>query len=198
MATLATTFRVIDSDSSEPPATREGRCHRLGQRARITLQLQYRISPFGDYVFFYQEAEYSPPPAATLFASAINRLIRFTLMLEYRFRNCLDIGIIGCDTVVQVDTFGPDLSWSLTSDAVTTLEDHSDLYGELRYWDGTSWKKREEFGKPSCQRIRFLAKYNSGGLRGEKHKFSYNVLLRDSGGNLVEHEIDPDIQNPKV
>ncbi|HEX6376193.1 MAG TPA: nucleotide synthetase [Allosphingosinicella sp.] len=187
MATLAPSLHRIRND--EPRFFIE--------RAHIFLQLQYRIDDDGEYEFGYRKVAQTAAANDGFVARGIEQLRR-SLQEQERFGSSLDIRIKDRDTVVQVDTFGPHLSWSLIRDAVTTLDDHSDLYGELRYFDGSNWVRREDFGGRVCTRIRFKAKFNDGASDYERHKFSYNVRLRDPDGNFVEHEIDPDIKNPSV
>jgi len=186
MATLASPHRIRDGE----PAG-------FDKKADVKLQLQYRINDNGAYEFSYKVA-CSPNQGLMFEAANIEQAVWSPYMAQDAFTASLDIGIKDFDTLVQVDTVGADLVWSLQRDAVMTLHDHSDKYGELRYSNGSDWLRREEYDKPNCRRIRFKAKHNAGGKDGERHKFSYNVRLRNSDGDMVEHEIDPDIQNPKV
>ena len=186
MATLASPHKIKDGEPDN-----------FDKKVDVVLQLQYRINGNDEYVFSYRVAA-EPTGRAMFLASAVEQVAWSEFMRQDVFESSLDIGIEGFDTLVQVETFGPDLSWSLTRDAVMTLHDHSDKYGELRYWNGSAWRRREDFDQPSCKRIRFKAKHNAGGPANERHKFSYNVRLRNPAGVMVEHEIDPDIQNPKV
>jgi hypothetical protein len=183
------------SSASSLHKIRDGAPRHFADRVAVILQLQYRLAE-GGYEFCYRKAAYAAAPTTNLMARGIEQIAWSPYMTREKFVSSLDIGIPGVDTVVQVDTFGPNLFWSLTKDAVTTLEDHSDLYGELRYFDGHSWTAREDFDGKACQRIRFKAKFNAAATGAESHKFSYNVVLRDAGGKLVEYEIDPDIKNP--
>jgi hypothetical protein len=162
-------------------------------RRYICLALQYAVND-GDYLFSYKKV-------SGYEQDALRQAMVAESWSDYRpwaeIKPDIDIELKE-DSLVQVDTVGPDLSWSLTRDAVMTEDDHSALYGELRYFDGDRWSKREAFEGPTCSRIRFKAKLNPGGSQQTRHKFSYNVLLRDRNGVLVEHEIDPDIKNPSV
>lgn len=197
MATLATSFRAIGPDAPGLRMDREDNASGLAGSAYLTFQLQHARSAFGEDTFSYRQADRSATPAANVVDAAIQSLAWSLYQLRYQFTTCLDIPINRRDTLVEVETVGDDLSWSLTEDAVTTLENHSDLYGELLYWNGSSWLKREDFDKPSCRRIRFRAKLNEDAAKAA-HKFSYHVLLRNEEGQLVEYEIDPDIKNPSV
>jgi hypothetical protein len=170
----------------------------FANRVQVVLQLQYRINASGNYEFCYRTAAQPATANPTALAQELERVPWHPYKEQVEFERSLDIAIPGYDTLVYVETFGPHLFWSVTRDAVTTQEDHSDLYGELRYFDGSDWVRREDFRKPFCRRIRFKAKFNSAATQRESHKFSYNVLLRDRFGDMVEYEIDPDIQNPSV
>jgi hypothetical protein len=102
------------------------------------------------------------------------------------------------DTLVTVHTdSGNDLFWSLESSAVKTREPRRGLYGQLRYWHPTGWKKRAQLdGDFLCRKIQFKAQRRHGNVE-QSDKFSYNVRYRRDGA-LVEFEIDPDIRNPSV
>lgn len=179
--------------------------HKLGnaepagfdKQADIVLQLQYRIDDAGDYLWSYKSA-FTPNENRMFLAASLEDAGWSLHLPQNKFEKSLDIGIRDFDTLVQVETVGPDLSWSLRTDAIMTDRDLSAVYGDLRYWDGFQWLRREEFDRPTCQRIRFKAKHLRGGPAGQRHKFSYFVNLVDPNGDRVEHEIDPDIQNPKT
>lgn len=177
---------------------RDGEPRSFAAKAEVVLQLQYQINASGNYEFCYRTAARAMTPNSAALAQQLEGAPWKPYQETAEFERSLDIAIPGYDTLVYVETFGPHLFWSLTRDAVTTLEDHSDLYGELRYLDGNTWVEREEFQNRFCRQIRFKAKFNSAATSGERHKFSYNVLLRNGFKNMVEYEIDPDIQNPKV
>lgn len=178
---------------------RDGEPSFFANEALLILQLQYRIGSDGEYEFSYRRAEQSIALGAPILGGGPLQAQWSPFVAKDRLERSLDIVIEDRDTVVIVDTFGPHLSWSLVNDAITTLEDGSNLYGELRYWDGGSWARREDFatGK-TCRRIRFKARFNASAPAPENHKFSYNVVLRDPLGDMVEYEIDPDIKNPSV
>jgi hypothetical protein len=176
----------------------DGEPRQFASGIEVLLQLQYRINQDGEYEFSYRNAARAFGDARSQLARDVERVAWSPYLSRERFVSSLDIRIMGRDTVVQVETFGPHIFWSLTRDAITTLDDHSDLYGELRYLDGDRWVKREEVDQHFCRQIRFKAKFNSTATRTESHKFSYNVLLRDRFGDIVEYEIDPDIKNPSV
>jgi hypothetical protein len=168
-------------------------------RAQVILQLQYCINQAGNYEFGYRTAGQPAEADGAALAQALERADWHPYRERDDFTTSLDIAIPGCDTIVYVETFGPHFFWSLARDAVTTDEDLSDLYGDLLYLDGNRWVKREDFRGHFCRRIRFKARFNNvAATRTVRHKFSYNVLLRDRFGDMVEYEIDPDIQNPKV
>lgn len=192
MATLANRL-------SSANRIRDGEPSFFANEALLILQLQYRIDPDGEYDFSYRKAAQSIALGAPILGGGPLQAQWSPIVAKDQFDPSLDIVIEDRDTVVIVDTFGPHLSWSLINDAITTLDDGSNLYGELRYWDGSSWARREDFdpGK-TCRRIRFKARFNAAAPTPESHKFSYNVRLRDPQGNLVDYEIDPDIKNPSV
>jgi hypothetical protein len=194
MATLATSATLAGSAHK----IKDGEPGSFANRIQVLLQLEYRINDAGKYEFRYRTAA----KPATWDQKALSReveQVKWKPFLEKAaFESSLDIGIAGADTLVYVETVGSHFFWSVTRDALTTAEDHSDLYGELRYLDGDEWVKREDFDKHFCRLMRFKAKFNAAGAKGESHKFSYNVLLRDRFGDMVEYEIDPDIKNPSV
>jgi hypothetical protein len=194
MATLATSAPLTGSAHR----IRDGEPATFANRIQVLLQLEYRINDSGLYEFRYRTAAKPASLDRQALADEAERSDWTPFREKAHFEASLDIGIAGADTLVYVETFGPHLFWSLTRDAVTTQEDHSDLYGELRYLDGDDWVKREDFGQHFCRMMRFKAKLNAAGAKGESHKFSYNVLLRDRFGDMVEYEIDPDIKNPSV
>jgi hypothetical protein len=191
MATLAAPASSFHKLGSDEPRF-------FANRVQIALQLQYRINAAGSYEFSYRTAA----TPALWSAAALSREAEGKAWLPYQereqFEDSLDIRIPGQDTLVHVETVGPHFFWSLTKDAITMLDDHSDLYGELLYLEGNRWVRREEFTGHFCRQIRFKAKFNSAATQAESHKFSYNVLLRDRFGDMEEYEIDPDIQNPRV
>jgi hypothetical protein len=194
MATLATKTDV----SGSLHGLRDGESDALANRKQVLLQLEYRINDAGNYEFRYRTTAKPATWDRPALAEEAERAIWTEFREKPAFGSSLDIDIAGADTIVYVETFGPHLFWSLTRDAVTTLDDGSGLYGELRYLEGDDWVKREDFKGHHCRLMRFKARFNAAGARGEAHKFSYNVLLRDRFGDMVEYEIDPDIKNPSV
>lgn len=181
-----------------PYRIRDDEPSRFDGQMELVLQLQYRIDRDGNYEFSSRSATKSAGEADGSFGRRLERTRWSPFLARKEFIRTLDIGISDVDTLVQVETFGPHLFWSLATDAITTLDDMSDLYGELRYFDGSKWVKREDFDKHLCRCIRFKAKFNAAASNGKVHKFSYNVLLRDCFGDIVEYEIDPDIKNPST
>lgn len=93
--------------------------------------------------------------------------------------------------------------WSQDVDAIKTLHSHRRLYGDLRYYKPKTedkpedWQKRQTYDLPFCHMIRFKAKRKKG-TKEERHKFSYNVRLKNNNEHMEEYEIDPDIKNPSV
>jgi hypothetical protein len=192
MATLAIPASISHRIRNDEPRP-------FAAKAQVILQLQYRINQAGNYEFCYRTGGQSAEADGAALARALEAARWEPYQEQREFEKSLDIAIPGQDTLVYVDTFGPHLFWSLTYDAITTEEDHSDLYGELLYLDGSRWVKREDFRGHFCRRIRFKARFNTVATTTTvRHKFSYNVLLHNSLGRLVEYEIDPEIQNPKV
>lgn len=192
MATLAT--RATGAHK-----IRDGEPRYFANEALLILQLQYRINDDGEYEFSYRKAEQSVALGAPLPGGRLAKVEWSPFQPREPIEPSLDIVIEDRDTIVIVDTFGPHLSWSLSTDALTTLEDRSNLYGELRYWDGSDWTRREDFERrKTCERIRFKARFNAAATTSENHKFSYNVRLLDPQGQTVEYEIDPDIKNPSA
>ncbi|HEX8572484.1 MAG TPA: nucleotide synthetase [Allosphingosinicella sp.] len=181
--------------TTSPYKLKDGEPTGFAKKVSVELQLQYRIDD-GDYVWSYRSIVRDASSKFLAGSAEFSEWSKF--MAQDVFETSLDIGIDGGDTLIQVDTVGADLFWSLHKDAVMTLDDHSPTYGELRYWNGSRWLKRENFDQPSCQRIRFKALHHAKGVPGTGHKFSYNVRLRNAAGVMVEHEIDPDLQNPKT
>lgn len=180
---------------TSPHRLKDGEPTGFSKKIDVELQLQYRINGNGDYVWSYRSSTVTNHSEKFMAAAA-----EFSDWSEFMeqdvFETSLDIAIDG-DTLIQVDTVGAGLFWSLQKDAVMTLDDHSRTYGELRYWNGSQWEKRENFNGQSCQRIRFKALHHVHGTP-TGHKFSYNVRLRNAAGVIVEHEIDPDLQNPRT
>jgi hypothetical protein len=104
------------------------------------------------------------------------------------------------DTLIEVETKGEHFFWSKKIDAIMTKHSRKRLYGDLLYWSrkGQKWRERETHPDSTCTLISFKAKYNDG-IDGEnRHKFSYNVRVRNKNDHMVEYEIDPDIQNPRT
>jgi hypothetical protein len=197
MTTLARSFRRIDSNSPQAPATIAGRLRNVGNMAETKLQLQYRARAEAEPKFSYHTWSHSAAPAANLLERALDAAVWLGMRLQYT-AGSLDIAVALYDTLVEVETFNSDLSWSLEKDAVEVEGGHSNLYYDLLYWNGAEWMKRQHFDKPSCRLIRFTAKHNKAGNLGDRHKFSYNVVFSALSGNPIEYEIDPDIQNPRV
>lgn len=185
MATLAPPLHKLGA--SEPAG--------FDKQADIVLQLQYRIADNGDYLWSYKSV--STPNENSMFLGASLAEAEWSPFIPQNvFETSLDIGLKGRDTLVEVEAVGPDLFWSLQTDAIMTDHDRSAVYGGLDYWNGTEWLPRQGYDRPTCSRIRFKAKALGG--PPQRHKFSYFVSLLDRDGIRVEHEIDPDIQNPKV
>lgn len=167
------------------------------ERHQIWLQLQYELDAKGEPKFSYRVASASPEEEALL-PDRIDHVAWSRFMPREELVANLDIGVED-DSRVTVETVskpGRILLWSLGTDAVMTREPRTDFYGELRYWNGGQWLRREDFDEPSCTRIRFKAKKKA--RPPESHKFSYNVIYRNGQGRMIEFEIDPDIKNPSA
>lgn len=109
--------------------------------------------------------------------------------------------IIEADTLINISTIG-DLLWSKKVDAIMTRESRKRLYGDLLYKNVGQgrWQERETHSEPTCRHIKFKAKLNDNPRidAESRHKFSYNVRVRNKNNHMIEFEIDPDIQNPKA
>lgn len=197
MTTLARDSGRTGEGSNKPQALPiiAGRPLNVGNKAETTLQLQYRVRPGAKPVFSYRKWSHAAAPVANVAERALHALASVGMGVGYQFGS-LDIAVSVHDTLIEVETFNSDLSWSLTKDAIV-VEGGGELY-DLLYWDGSEWVKREDFTKPSCRLIRLAAKHNKDGKLGDRYKFTYNVLFTPPSGGSSEHEIDPDIQNPKV
>jgi hypothetical protein len=197
MTTLARSFRRTSSSRPQALSKIAQQFLNVGTMAETRLELQYRIGSSGEPKFSYGTTSHSAAPTATFVERGLDVLAWAAMEAKYLFGS-LDMAVAIHDTLIEVETFNSDLSWSLKKDAVVVEGGHSNLYSEPLYWDGSQWVKRQHFTKPSCRLIRFTAKHNKAGHLGDKHKFSYNVVLGALSGNPIEYEIDPDIQNPKV
>lgn len=197
MTTLARSFMRIGSSRPQALPRIAGQLLSVGNMAETKLQLQYRVRPEAEPEFSYRTWSHSAAPAATVLERVVDAAVWGEMGFRYR-AGSLDIAVSIHDTLVEVETFNSDLSWSLDKDAVVVVGGHSHLYYDLLYWDGSQWVKRQHFTKPSCRLIRFTAQHNKAGKLGDRHKFSYNVVFSPPLGPPIEHEIDPDIQNPKV
>lgn len=197
MTTLARSFRLTGSNRPQALAKIAGELRTVGDMAETRLQLQYRVRSEAEPEFSYRTWSHSTAPAASLIERLLDAAAWGMMRLQY-LAGSLDIAVSIHDTLVEIETFNSDLSWSLNEDAVVVSGGHANLYDELLYWNGSQWMKRQHFNKPSCRLIRFRAKHNKAGQIGDKHKFSYNVVFSALTSNPIEHEIDPDIQNPKV
>lgn len=196
MTTLARSFRRTDSSRPQTLPIIAGRPLNVGNMAETRLQLRYRVRPGAEPVFSYREWSHAPAPVANALERSLHALASADMGVRYQFGS-LDIAVSVHDTVIEVETFNTDLSWSLEKDAIVVEGAPTHMY-DLLYWDGDAWVKRDDFNKPSCRLIRLTAKHNKDGTLGERYKFTYNVVFTPLSGGSIEHEIDPDIQNPKV
>lgn len=181
------------------------------QKFRARLELQYRID--GDlYVFDYRSKILENGDTRSL--SEEIRDIPFITFAKKGIQDGeqrgerveLDLDIKNGDTLVEVvtvpneDGLHPDLYWSRIYHAVQTKISRKKFYGQLEYTDdGMTWEDFTSYhGTPErlARRMRFKARLNS--VAGEKHRFSFFVILKDKDNNLVEYEIDPDIKNPST
>ncbi|HEX6376192.1 MAG TPA: nucleotide synthetase [Allosphingosinicella sp.] len=119
-------------------------------------------------------------------------------MEELRRRLSLDIKVKKNCIVVLVTDKSKELFWSLLKDGITTSEDRSEFYYELRYRDGDENVRRTEFTKGRCREISFKAQRNTSKPTDTSHKFNFNVAARNEAGEMEEVLIDPDIKNPSV
>lgn len=197
MTTLARSFGWIGSSKPQALPMIAGRPINVGNMAKTTLQLQYRVRPGAEPVFSYREWSHVAAPVANAGQRALHALASAGMGVRYQFGS-LDIAVSVHDTLIEVETFNSDLSWSLAKDAIEVQGGHLDLYYDLLYWDGSGWVERKHFTKPSCRLIRLTAKHNKNGKLGDRYKFTYNVVFTPPSGGPIEFPIDPDIQNPKV
>lgn len=198
MTTLARSFGWIGSNRPQALARIGGRLLNVGNMAETKLQLRYRARREAEPVFSYRQWSHAPAPVANALELALHALASADMGVRYQFGS-LDIAVSVHDTLIEVETFNSDLSWSLSKDAIVVEGGpHPRLFYDLLYWDGSEWVKREDFTKPSCRLIRITAKHNKAGKLGDRYKFTYNVVFTPPSGGSSEHEIDPDIQNPKV
>ena len=197
MTSLARSFRRTGSDRPQALARIAGGLRSVGNMAETKLQLQYRVRPEAEPSFSYRTWTHSAAPMANAFEQFLDALAWGEMVVRYLVGS-LDIAVSIHDTIIEVETFNNDLSWSLKKDAVVVDGGHTHLYYDLLYWDGFQWVKREDFTQSSCRLIRITAKHNKAGKLGDRYKFTYNVVFTPRSGGSSEHPIDPDIQNPKV
>ena len=175
------------SISTDPPSG-------FDEKYEATLQMKYARITNG-YAFDYKAKKiipkgFTPPVERTPSQEWTRFLVGNVVVAE------LDIGIDYGDTTIVVETVddgqNKDLFWN--SNAIMTEEPRTDLYGELRYWNGTDWVPSPP---AKCRKMRFRARLNPV-KEDNVHTFSFHVLVPDASGFPSPLEVDPDIKNPSV
>jgi hypothetical protein len=184
---MTSTYRIRDD---EPP--------NFDHRQTILLELQH-IRNGAEHEFYYKTKTISS--AQTIVPITLDDLEWAGPIPKSQVYEALNL-YMWADTVFDVKTVphaDHPLSWSVTKDAVMTVANYTALYGELRYENaGGQWLKFDELDPTATYtHIIFKAKFNRPSAR-KRHKFSYNVLLKNDQNQIIDFEIDPDIRNPPV
>jgi len=155
--------------------------------------LSYEKDSSGALVFTYKEA-FTPAQSR-----AITSFSDLTLATKQATGPILDLEVYAdCFLEVWLNPL-QNMRWSLVYDAITTKQDFSNYYFELKYKDGNDLYDRASFPTDVIPLVvRFGAKHNYPPVQPTLHGFSLNIELVHATGKPTPLTIDPDIQNPKV
>jgi hypothetical protein len=166
----------------------------FNQKDTLHLELQYKLDDKGEPEFSYRLTR---APSVKHLNKERDQAGWSSFMSKQGLESQLDIYIYEHTTITVSLVGNKPFYWSLLRSAVKTRDDLSHLYGDLRYREDGSWKKKDPGDVGFSTAIRFKAKRLPGAAT-ENHKFSYNVRYEDEDENLQDFDIDPDIKNPSV